>query len=118
MYLACIVGSFMVLFAAAESSPYEASRETVQTITFYDNKEDLCNAKMAIKCCICLKMIKTYIPIINALIDKNVRSVCNANKFLKKKCIKLAQKLKTKVLKVYLNPLKSCFKYKMCKVKD
>ncbi|CAM4646384.1 unnamed protein product [Leuciscus chuanchicus] len=83
MYLACIVGSFVILFAATESSPYEASRETVQTITFYDNKEDLCNAKMAIKCCICLKMIKTYIPIIYALINKNVRSVCNANKFLR-----------------------------------
>jgi len=26
--------------------------------------------QMAIKCCICLKAIKTYIPIINALIDK------------------------------------------------
>jgi len=43
-----IIYIFDVIFcaAAAESSPYEASCETLQTITFYDNKEDLCNSKV------------------------------------------------------------------------
>ncbi|KAK7142366.1 hypothetical protein R3I94_011898 [Phoxinus phoxinus] len=120
MYLACIVGSFVILFA--ESSPYEDSREavTVQTIAFYDNKEDLCNAKMAIKCCICLEMIKKYIPIINAVIDKKINSVCSPNLLFWRTCRQFGRTGKNMVIKGYFpgSPLKSCIKYKMCKVKD
>ncbi|KAK9959711.1 hypothetical protein ABG768_009817 [Culter alburnus] len=105
----------MILFAAAESSPYEASGETVQTITF---KEDQCNpSKTAIKCCICLKTLKKYLPIINAKINKKINSICRPNLYLWRTCRSIAKIVKNLVIKGYFpgSPRRSCIKYKMCK---
>ncbi|KAF4102214.1 hypothetical protein G5714_017014 [Onychostoma macrolepis] len=108
----------MILFAAAESSPYEAINDTRQAVTSQDNEDDTCNpSKMAIKCCICLNTLAKYLPIINALIDKKINAICRANKLLWAPCKILAKKIKKKVFKGFfpgLSPRKSCVKYKMC----
>lgn len=114
MYLACIVGSFMILFAAAESSQYEAIHEMLQAVTSRDNQDDCNPSKITIKCCICLKMLAKYLPIINNMIDKKINAVCHANLFLWKPCQSLAKKIKKKVFQGFF-PKGSCTKYKMCK---